>query len=383
MANTLTNLTPDAYVALDQVAREQAGYVPSVMRDASADKVAVGQNLRVPQTLPNTAGGDVTPAMVLPSAADQSINNKIITISKSRFFPFSWTGEEQYAMNQGLGYLTYRQYQIAQAFRAAINEIDAALAAAVLSGASRAYGTAGTTPFGTAADMTDLSQTRKILADNGAPVNDNELQLVMNTSSGANLRGKMSNLFKVNEAGDNGVLRNGSLTSLPLEGFSLHESAQTISHVKGTGAGYVLNGAHAKGLTTIAANVGAGTILAGDIVTINSVKYVAATALAAGLFTINEPGLLAAGLNGNAITVENSYAQNSAFHRGAVVLATRLPQVPEEGDLAIERETITDPISGLSFEFAIYPGFKMIVGHVSIAYGVSVIKPEFVTTLEG
>jgi hypothetical protein len=47
-------------------------------------------------------------------------------------------------------------------------EIDGCLA--VATGASRAYGTAATTPF--ASDLTALTNARKILQDNGAPLAD-------------------------------------------------------------------------------------------------------------------------------------------------------------------------------------------------------------------
>jgi hypothetical protein len=384
MANTLTNLIPDIYAALDVVAREMVGFIPAVARDSSADKVAIGQNLRIPVTPKNAAGGDVTPAMTLPSASDQTIPNVVVTISKSRYWPFSWNGEEQKAMDTGPGFLTLQQGQIAQAIRAALNEMELAVANAILAGTSRAYGTAGTTPFGTAADMSDLSQTRKILMDNGSPMSD--LHLVMNTTTGANLRGKMSNLFKMNESGDAGVLRKGSLTSLPLEGFDLHESAQAGLHTKGTGTSYVFNGAHAIGVTSIVAKTGSGTLVAGDVVTFqnDTNKYVVNTGIAApGTFTINAPGLLVAHVDGETITVGNNFSQNAAFSRNSVLLATRLPAVPKDGDLALDHLEVTDPVSGLVFDFAAYPGFRMIVYHVSIAYGVAVIKPDFVALLMG
>ena len=73
MANTLTSLIPDVYAALDVVSRELVGVIPSVARNASADRVAKGQTLRAFQTPANTAGADIAAAMAIPAAADQTI----------------------------------------------------------------------------------------------------------------------------------------------------------------------------------------------------------------------------------------------------------------------------------------------------------------------
>ena len=65
-----------------------------------------------------------------------------------------------------------------------------------------------------------------------------------------------------------------------------------------------------------------------------------------------------------------------AFSRSAIVLATRLPERPQEGDNALDVMTITDDRSGLSFEVAIYGGYRRVRYEIALAWGVKVIKPE-------
>jgi len=56
---------------------------------------------------------------------------------------------------------------------------------------------------------------------------------------------------------------------------------------------------------------------------------------------------------------------------------------PEEGDLATDVEIITDPRSGMAFEVSVYPGFRTVTYHVSIAWGYAAIKPEHIAVLLG
>jgi hypothetical protein len=83
------------------------------------------------------------------------------------------------------------------------------------------------------------------------------------------------------------------------------------------------------------------------------------------------------------VTVNATSQRNLGFTRNAILLGTRLPALPKEGDMAIDRETVIDPRSGLAFEVAVYPGFRMVTYHVSIAWGVKVMKPEHVAILLG
>jgi len=376
MANTLSNLIPDVYAALDVVSRELVGAIPGVSRNASADRLAVGQTLRS-TVAPANSTATFTPGMAIPAAVDQAIGKKDVALTKNKYAAFSWTGEEEYAMNQGPGFLTIQQDQIAQAFRVLVNEMESDVCTALYQGASRATGTTGTTPFATT--LGDSAQIRKILDDNGAPVSGRSL--VIDTSAGAALR-TLGQLTKANEAGTAMTLRDGEL--LNLHGFSVRESAQIQRPTVGTGASFVLNGSHAVGATSITVKTGTGTLLAGDVITINSKNYVVETGRSGvGAFTIAAPGLRDAGADGNTVTVLATGSRNLAFSPNALTLATRLPIFPSQGDLAIDNEIITDPRTGISFDLRVYPGDGMVLYRVHALWGWSVTKPEHAAILLG
>ena len=205
--------------------------------------------------------------------------------------------------------------------------------------------------------------------------------MVINTSAGAALR-TLGQLTKANEAGTNMTLRDGEL--LNLHGFSIRESAQVNNATAGTGASYQLNGAHAIGATSIAVDTGTGTILAGDIITIGNHKYVVATGIAApGTLVINAPGLVEAFADNQAVTVNATSARNIAFSSDALLLATRLPIFPREGDLAIDSEIITDPRTGISFDLRVYPGDGMVLYRIHALWGWVAKKPEHAAIMLG
>lgn len=377
MANTLTNLTPDLYEALDTVSRELVGFIPAVSMDANASRAAVGQTIRSP-IAPASTAADITPATNAPDTGDQTFTNRTLSISKARAVPVRWTGEEQRGMNSGPGYRNLLRDQFSQAMRTLVNEVEADLAGEYIE-ASRAYGTAGTTPF--ASDLSDTAEVRKILADNGAPLSD--MQLVINTTAGAKMR-TLTQLTKANEAADASLLRQGVL--LDVHGMQIRESAQVQSHTKGTGSGYLVNDAGlAVGDTVIAADTGTGTIVAGDVVTFagDTNKYVVTSALSGGSFTIAAPGLRTAVADNSAITVGDDYAANMAFSRSSIVLATRAPAIPEEGDQADDAMIITDPRSGLSFEVRLYKEYRRIKYEIALAWGFNIMKPEHTALLLG
>jgi len=376
--NTITAILPDIYEALDVVSRELAGMIPSVTMAASAERAAKDQNILV-DVAPVVAGADATPAMVVPDPTGLTSVPVTMTINKERAFAFGFNGNDAKGLNTGVGYLNHRAGKVAQAIRACVNEIEVDLAA-LYTTFSRAYGTAGTTPFATANDYTDSSLVQKILKDNGAPPSDNSL--VLNTTAGANFLGKQS---AVNSAGTDSMLRQGVL--LDVHGMPLRESAQVNTHVNGTGTGYLLDDASsAIGDTSLVLDTGSGTVLAGDVVTFagDTNKYLVTTGVAApGTIVIAAPGLKVALADSAAMTIGADYAANMCFSRSAIVLLARAPALPEEGDMADDRQIITDPRSGLSLEIAMYKGYRKVRYEIGAAWGVDNIKPEHTAILLG
>ena len=381
MGNTLTNLMPDLYQALDVVSRELVGFIPAVTHDASLSRAAVGQNVRSTVTPVNGTLTDITPSMTLSEPTDQVIANIPVVISSAKACEFGWTGAEQSKVNQGPGYASIRQDQMKQAMRTVCNAVEADLAGLHLA-ASRAYGTA-TMPF--ASDLSDTAQVRKILSDNGQWQEGN-MQMVINSAAGVKVR-TLTQLTKANEAADSSFLRQGNL--LNIHGFDFRESAgiKTVAAVGNNTGGYTANGAHAVGATTLTLATGIGTILAGDVITFSndtSLKYVVLTGCAAaGTITINKPGLMKALAGAETVAVVAITARNMAFSRSSIILATRMPEMPAEGDAAIDGTTITDPRSGLSFEVLVYAGKRKVRYEVGLAWGVACVKTEGLALLLG
>lgn len=384
--NTITGLVPDIYEALDVVSRELTGLIPAVTLSASSARAAVGQSIVVDvEPVGNVV--DITPAMVVPDPTGQTSGTTSIVITKSRAAEFGFNGEAQRGLNTGPGYLSVRAQKIAQAIRAVTNEVETDLAA-LQATFSRAYGTAGTTPFGTANDYTDASNALKILKDNGAPQSDN--QMVINTTAGANFLGKQS---AVNAAGTDSMLRQGVL--LDLAGMPLRESAQINTQTAGAMASATTtNAVLSIGQTVLPlATAGTGVVAAGDIITlandtnkyvVTSVSFAGANPASGDTITIAAPGLrVAQSAATRAITVIATSARNMVFNRSAIVLASRAPARPEEGDMADDVIIITDPRSGLSMEFAMYKGYRKVRYEVSLAWGVKNIKPAHTALLLG
>lgn len=382
-STTLTGLIPDLYEALDVVSRELVGMIPSVTLDANAARAALNQDVRSP-VAPAATASDITPGVTPPDDGNQTIGNVSVRVTKARRVPIRWTGEQQRQANSGPGYQNIRANQFSQAMRTLVNEMEADLAALHVE-CSRAVGTAGTTPFATAGDYIDAANVRRVLNENGAPLADRSL--VLDSVAAANMVGKQARFDVQN---DTSILRQGIL--LDASGLALRESGQIRTFTKGTATSATTNNAgYAAGATVITlASAGTGTILAGDVITFagDANQYVVLSGDAdvsnGGTITLAAPGLRRAiPTAATNITVVNTSVRSMGFSRNAIVLAARLPSLPEEGDIAVDRMLVTDPRSGMSFELALYPQYRQMQMEISAAWGVKMVKPEHAALLLG
>ena len=67
----------------------------------------------------------------------------------------------------------------------------------------------------------------------------------------------------------------------------------------------------------------------------------------------------------------------------ALHLAARPPARPASGDMAVDVTQVTDPRSGLTFEFAIYPQYRQMYGEIGLTWGTHASKVEHIALLLG
>jgi len=384
MPNTLTDLAADIYKAADIVSREHVGFLPSVtINGDGSERAAKGDIVRSAFTRAGEAD-DLNVSMAIQEGTDQEVDNKTLTIDKARSVPIPWTGEDIKSVNNGAGFETIYGNQITQAMRTLTNEMEVGLKNEAYQNASRAVGIAGTPPF--SSNLDDLGTLEQLFIDNGAPVNSNERSLILNSTAKAKMYG-LTQLTNVNDRGNATFLEQGVMGTL--NGFNLRTTGASTAVTSSGVTACVVVGDHDVGTTAISTNSCSGTILAGDIITFagDTNKYVVSVGLLADIVIIASPGLKEDLAGGAAITVGIDYNANVALERSAIEIAVRAPALPKFGnvlgDVAVDRMTVVDAISGIPFDVAVYLGQNKAMIQVSAVWGVKAWKPENINTLLG
>lgn len=388
--NHIDTITEVAYAVMEKLANEPTGLINSVSQNVSgvtAVKFGTSIQSRIVGNVTVTEGSSAfTGSMTLPEGDSTSDTTDTFALDTSYETKLALNGEEiLHVNNTDQSWDSLLGKYMFKFFRNARNLAEAKIANAAILGASRAYGTAGTTPF--ASDFKDVNGIRKIFMDNGV-AEDQTWSIVMGTAAGMNLR-NLATLTQANTAGTVETLRMGTL--LPISGFMLKESAGIQSHTKGTGTGYLVDLAagYVAGDTTIHVDTGTGTILAGDVVTFagDDNKYVVKTGFAGdgdGDIVLNGPGLRQTLANNVAMTIGNGYTANIALTRDAIEFASRAPALPPAGDGSQgPHRQIQDPITGLTYDMAIYAGNLTSTLAIRSYAGVKVWNPFEVATLLG
>jgi hypothetical protein len=383
MASVITALQPVLYSAAQEVSAEPFGAIDSINASFDDKGVAKGDKVKVPYVLVG-ANETFSSANVPPEGTSNTAPAPIeVEITKAQKQSIVLNGEQIRSLENGSNYQEWSRQWAAQAMRALRNEAEADCALAIKTGASRAYGTPGTTPF--ASSLADLVGVRKILRDNGAPMVD--LQLVVDTAAEGNLL-NLSVIQAAYAAGSDAERRQGK--SQRQYGFRIGQSAGIAAHVAGTGASFVIDAGSnlAAGSTILTTSTaGSGTILAGDVLSLQSDagnKYVVnASSVVAGQakpFTIGRPGLRVATVAAKTITVGAGYTPNLAFERSAVVGIMRPPIMPANPTMKM---SLVSDSKGMTYLFIEIAQYGQITWEMHLAWGFKVVQNEHVALLMG
>jgi hypothetical protein len=382
MATTLTALAPVLFSAAQNVSAEPAGILDAINATWDDKGVAKGDSVKVPYA-PVQETIDFSPANVSPEGNDQTAGAVSVKITQSKKTkPMVLTGEQIRSLENGGNYQEWVRQWAEQSMRSLRNLAEADAADAIKIGASRAVGTAGTTPFATDLDL--IVDVKQVLRDNGCPFSDP--QLVINSAAAAKLQ-KLGIYQQAFAAGSDEERRSGLYK--PQFGFQLRDSAGIAQHTSTAASSYVTDadgGNIAVGATSFVVDTGSDDIAAGDVFSIadgGGHSYVVAAALdsaAAGPLTINRPGIRAITAQNKALTFVGNYTPNFAFERSAVVGIMRPPLIPPNP--TIKQMVISDKFghSYLMLEIAQY---GQVIWEMHLAYGFKVVQPEHVALILG
>lgn len=372
MSNTLSSYDPLFYAQEGLIALENAlGLANRVYRgyDKSPREKGSVIDIRVP--------GVFSPAAAPSVAADLTANNVQISLDQWYEVKFKLTDKElSYTQD------TIIEEHIRPAAYALANSIDSALAALYTG-----------IPWEEAAESTaavsDIVNCRKILFDNGVPMNDGMLHLMISPTIEAELL-TQSAFTQYTGSGDTGTQAQVSGTLGRRFGFEIFGNQNVQTHTAGAltiGTQLQLNAELAAGATSIVMKDSggslSGTVKAGDTFVIagNTQRYTVTADATASSNLITVPFISGHPLvpgaaqtysaSSNVTITQNSHAQNLAFHRNWAALA--MAPLPEHGNqLGAKVKTITDPITRLSLRSRMYYVGNSSEVHVAldVLYGV-------------
>lgn len=376
--STITELAPVLFSAAHQVAAEPFGAIDAINTSFDNKGVAKGDKIKIPY-VPAAGNAQFTAANVTPVGSDITAQATEVEITKSQKNSMVLTGEQIRSLENGGNWQEWASQWSQAAMRSLRNEAEQDACTAIKVGASRAYGSAGVTPFATS--LNELNQVRKILRDNGAPMQD--LQLVVDTNAELN----MLNLGIVQQAyaaGSDQERRSGTLR--PQLGFNIRSSAGIQGHTTAAAKNYVLGSATTVGATGLVTKTGEDATSLGDIFhlasdtgnlyVVNGLDKTTTTEL----ITIGRPGARAVHDANSTVTFKGAYTPNFAFERNAVVGVMRPPVMP--ANPAIKQTLVSDKF-GMTYLFCEIAQYGQITWELHLAWGFKVIQPEFVATLIG
>lgn len=379
MANDLSAVIPQI-LAQGLMALRGATIMPRLVNaDYSNDAAEKGDTIDVP--VPSAiAAQAVAPAATPQSTPDTTPTKVQIPLDRWYEAPFQLSDKDQAEAVRGV-----IPMQVSEAVKALGNQVNSDLFG-LYKGVYGFAGTAGTTPFGTANDISDATALRKVLNNQLAPMSPR--RAVLDPDAEANALGQRAFQDASWRSDADGIIEGQIGRKL---GFDWFMDQAAPSHTAGSVTDTTAD-ANAAGVTdlavTTAGTTGDVSLVEGDIIQVagDSQTYVVTAAVslgaaASGTIPIS-PALQVATSGGEAVSAKASHAVNLGFHRDAFALAVR-PLEAEGNGLGNLIQSAVDPVSGLALRLEVSREHKRTRWSFDILYGVKIVRPELAARLAG
>ena len=315
MANSLQSVVP-RLLAQGLMALREMCVTPRVV-NRGYERMAGQMGSKVDVPIPSAiAAVDVVPANVPPTTPDISPTHASIELNNWKEAAFYMTDKEILEVMSGT-----IPMQASEAVRAMANAIDTQ----VLGNYVDLYGyagAAGTAPFTTMTDTTDATNIRKVLNNQLAPPDNRCVILDPDAEAAAlNIRAFQDASYRGDAAG----IMSGDIGEK--FGMKWKMSQNVLSHVNGTGSGYIVDGAsQAVGSKSLTVKTGTGSITKGTLFSIaaDSQTYTVTQNYSATTTTLAiSPGLKKSPADDAALSFVDGHVVNLALHRDCIALAMR------------------------------------------------------------
>ena len=384
MANSFANVLPVLVARSLMALREQALITRLVNRDF--DTIPQGQGDSVTVTLPTPK----TVSDVVPSATP--IVGQDSTPSKVSIQLSQWKKVNMVITDKEVGMITNGVIpsELSEMVKALANFVNSWFYSQYVKFYGMA-GTPGTIAFN-AGTTADAISARRLLGKQLAP--NDPRYIILDPEAEAKALA-VSDIVRADARGDGSAITTGRIArTLGFEWFmdqliprhastALTAGACTVNGAQAVGAGSTDNGR--TGTVSINKLTNAANLVVGDILTFagDTQQYVVRTAvtLAVGNTTVDiAPALRTAKSGAEAVTLAASHTVNLAFHRDAIMFASR-PLTSLSGNR--EFLSIPDPQTGIVLRGELVPQHKQTVFELDILFGGEVVRPEFGVRIAG
>jgi hypothetical protein len=386
MSNNLAVIVPKILARGLLALRSETVMPVLVNRDYGTEAARKGTVITIP--IPSAvAARDVAPGTVPVAAPDQTPTQALVPLDQWKEAPFYLTDKELVEIDAQDTFLPMETSEAVKSLAETIN----AFIMSKYKGVYGYSGTAGTTPFGTANDVSDATNARKTLNNQRAPRRPRFGVL----DPDAEAKALNQRAFQDYSWGNTlDVIRDGQLKETRL-GIGWFMDQQTPTHVAGsfTTAGTIVTsgsgntaGVASVLLATDAAE--AVNVVEGDIISFanHTQTYVVTATTNIGASTTGSvpiaPVLQVTVPAGTVLALRASHVVNLVFHRDAFAFASR-PLLDAAQGLGNIIMAMSDPVTGLTLRLEVSRQHKQTNWSFDILYGAALVRRELATRMAG